>query len=154
MIMPEDEVQLPIPSEVRDAAIADLENLAQNLTAREIATYERHYAGVQLNWRAKGKRMTMPRLPVGFVVDESVMALKTVQVPGYPKPEPWVEEPETVWGSEPADFGPRIPGSDAYWVIGAGGNAGDTKSRDGKLYRLIVIGERGHIVYVRMWVPV
>lgn len=134
--------------------IAWMYDRADIMTARAVADYERDYAKVERNWKEKRRKFAMPPAPVGVGVDKVAARFVPVPVPGYPKAEPWVLAPEPQWGDEEPDFGPPIPGSDAFYVTGAGGESGDIKERDGKTYKLIVIGERGSIVYVRMWVPI
>ena len=143
------------PYQVKERLIAHMIAEAEEETARSIAVYERRYADVMRNWREKGKKHTMPTVPVAVSVDVENAAYVFSDVPSYPKPEPWTVEPTPVWNDEVAGFGPEIPGSGgAYYVTVGKGTPGEIREHNGKSYRLIVIGERGHIVYVRMWVPV
>jgi hypothetical protein len=138
------------------SSLADFQN------ARAITRYEARYRDVKLNWDLKGKKFAQhdPALELRVVVDYSRLRVWFERGPGRvceKLPDPWdLELPPPPDGV--IHFGPEVRYVDewagAYYDDGSTVDPGTSTMRDGKLYRLVQLGERGSIRYVRMWVPV
>lgn len=148
-----DAVKNPFWGEVLQNFIDEMHRVAARTTQRAVDQYNRHYANVKRSWDEQSKKMTMLEVPKAAVFNEQTFQLEYVDIPGYPKPAPWDNEP----GEQELGFGPHIEGTDpkAYWVTGSKGEkTGIIKQKDGKDYSLLILGRRGSFTFVRMWLPV